>query len=57
VIEDAYLFARHESGVHVTLAGTGSIDHLRQNAASINSRPLPPATLERLGALALEPTA
>jgi L-galactose dehydrogenase len=49
--EAAYRFARHEPGCHVVLTGTGSVDHLSQNVASINGPPLPPDALARLEAL------
>jgi aryl-alcohol dehydrogenase-like predicted oxidoreductase len=39
--EAAYRFARHEPGCHVVLTGTGSVDHLAENVASINGPPLP----------------
>jgi len=39
--EAAYRFARHEPGCHVVLTGTGSVDHLAANVASINGPPLP----------------
>jgi len=48
LVEAAYRFARHASGAHVVLTGTGSIDHLRQNISSINMAPLPPADVERV---------
>lgn len=47
----AYRFARHEPGCHVVLTGTGSVDHLAENVASIDGPPLPPDHLERLTAL------
>lgn len=48
IIDGAYRFCRHEPNIHVVLTGTGSVDHLRQNIASINRGPLKPACLERL---------
>lgn len=48
VVDGAYRFCRHEPGAHVILTGTGKIDHLRQNVASINSAALDPRCLERL---------
>lgn len=42
----AYRYARHSPGVHVVLSGTGSVDHLHANAASIN-RPDLPADIRR----------
>ena len=49
--EAAYRFARHEPGCHVVLTGTGSVDHLAENVASINGPPLPADHLPRLQAL------
>jgi L-galactose dehydrogenase len=49
--EAAYRFARHEPGCHVVLTGTGSVEHLDQNVASIDGPPLPPDALARLDAL------
>lgn len=49
--EAAYRFARHEPGCHVVLTGTGSVDHLAQNVASINGPPLPADHLQRLDKL------
>ena len=51
VVDGAYRFCRHEPGAHVILTGTGSIGHLRDNAASINAAPLAPACLARLARL------
>ena len=51
VIDAAYRFARHTSGVHTVLTGTGSLEHLRSNVASICSGPLPRADVERLAKL------
>jgi aryl-alcohol dehydrogenase-like predicted oxidoreductase len=47
----AYRYARHEPGVGVTLFGTGSIDHLHANVASILRPPLPDADRARLAEL------
>ena len=49
--EAAYRFARHEPGCHVVLTGTGSVDHLAENVASINGPPLPDEHLARLQTL------
>ena len=46
--EAAYRFARHEPGCHVVLTGTGSVDHLAENVASINGPPLPADHLAQL---------
>jgi aryl-alcohol dehydrogenase-like predicted oxidoreductase len=48
LVEAAYRFARHEPGIDVVLFGTGSIDHLRANIASILRPPLPAADVARL---------
>lgn len=49
--EAAYRFCRHEPGIDVVLTGTGKIEHLRENVASIMKPPLPAECLERLEAL------
>ena len=41
VPEAAYRFVRHEPGVDVVLFGTGEVDHLHANIASILKPPLP----------------
>jgi aryl-alcohol dehydrogenase-like predicted oxidoreductase len=51
VMEAAYRFCRHTPGVDVTLTGTGSQAHLRENIASISMPPLPAEILTRLHAL------
>lgn len=51
VTDAAYRYVRHEPGVDVVLFGTGSLDHLRQNIASILKPALPDADRERLAAL------
>ncbi len=51
VIDGAYRFCRHEPGAHVILTGTGKIEHLQQNLASINAASLEARCLERLEAL------
>jgi aryl-alcohol dehydrogenase-like predicted oxidoreductase len=48
VVDAAYRFARHEPGIDVVLFGTGSIDHLRSNIASILRPPLPAADVARV---------
>jgi aryl-alcohol dehydrogenase-like predicted oxidoreductase len=45
VTEAAYRYCRWEPGLDVILSGTSSIDHLRENAASIN-RPALPAHIQ-----------
>ncbi|MGB7037690.1 MAG: hypothetical protein WBD71_19440, partial [Xanthobacteraceae bacterium] len=47
----AYRFVRHEPGVDVVLFGTGNVEHLRSNLASLLKPPLPQADRERLAAL------
>jgi aryl-alcohol dehydrogenase-like predicted oxidoreductase len=49
--EAAYRFARHEPGVDVVLFGTGNVDHLRANVASLLKPPLPDADREKLATL------
>jgi aryl-alcohol dehydrogenase-like predicted oxidoreductase len=44
----AYRFARHEPGADVILFGTGNMEHLRANVASILRPPLPAADVDRL---------
>jgi aryl-alcohol dehydrogenase-like predicted oxidoreductase len=51
LVEAAYRFCRHEPGAEVILTGTGEIDHLRENVASILAPSLPTAIRERLSAL------
>ncbi|MDP6876761.1 MAG: aldo/keto reductase [Alphaproteobacteria bacterium] len=48
VIDAAYRFARHEPGADVILFGTGSIEHLEHNIASILKPPLPRTDIETL---------
>jgi aryl-alcohol dehydrogenase-like predicted oxidoreductase len=51
LIDAAYRYARHEPGVDVVLTGTGDVDHLRTNIASILRPPLPAKDLETLETL------
>jgi len=44
----AYRFCRAEPGIHVVLSGTGNIQHLEQNVASILRPPLPEGVRQRL---------
>ncbi len=44
----AYRFCRHTPGAHVTLFGTGSVDHLESNVRSLSAPALPKAALDRL---------
>jgi len=46
--EAAYRFCRHEPGVDVVLVGTGSVEHLEENARAILAPPLPAEDLARL---------
>ena len=48
IVDAAYRFCRHEPGIHIVLTGTGNIEHLKENVASINRGPLPPKMLARL---------
>jgi aryl-alcohol dehydrogenase-like predicted oxidoreductase len=41
VVEAAYRFCRYEPGVHVVQTGTGKLEHLERNAASLARPPLP----------------
>ncbi len=49
ITEAAYRFCRHEPGIDVVLSGTGNVEHLEQNARSINAGPLSPEAVARLG--------
>ena len=40
VVDGAYRYCRHTDGAHVILTGTGKINHLQQNVASISAPPL-----------------
>ena len=48
IMEAAYRFCRHTRGIHVVLTGTGNINHLRDNIASILKPELPKDVLRRL---------
>lgn len=48
VTEAAYRFCLHEPGLDVILSGTGSVEHLRENARSLSMGPLPAEIVERL---------
>jgi L-galactose dehydrogenase len=48
VRDAAYRFCMHEPGADVVLTGTGSVEHLEQNIASLASGPLPAELQERL---------
>lgn len=49
--EAAYRFCRHTPGIGVVMTGTGSLDHLKENIASIQEPPLKAETLRRLEAI------
>ena len=51
VIDAAYRYCRHSDGPDVVLFGTGNPEHLKANAESILSPPLPEADVDRLEAL------
>lgn len=48
IAEAAYRFCRHTPGIDVVMTGTGSLAHLKDNIASIQAPPLPPAVVEKL---------
>ncbi len=48
IVDAAYRFCRHEPGIHVVLTGTGNIEHLKENIASLNRGPLPSKMLSKL---------
>jgi L-galactose dehydrogenase len=49
--EAAYRYCRYEPGIDVVLSGTGSIEHLEENARSLQMPPLPPAAVTRVNQL------
>ncbi len=49
--EAAYRYCRYEPGMHVVLSGTGSIDHLEENARALQAPPLPPQAKARVDQL------
>jgi aryl-alcohol dehydrogenase-like predicted oxidoreductase len=51
VPDAAYRFVRHEAGVDVVLFGTGNLEHLKTNIASILKPPLPEADRLQLASL------
>ena len=51
IMDAAYRFCRFEPGAEVILTGTGNIDHLRQNIASIDAFSLPSGTLNQLDSI------
>ena len=48
IVDAAYRFCRHEPGIDIVLTGTGSIDHLKENVASITRGKLPAKMLAKL---------
>ncbi len=48
IVDAAYRFCRHEPGIDIVLTGTGKVEHLRENVASITRGPLPAKMLARL---------
>ena len=51
VVDGAYRYCRHTDGAHVILTGTGKINHLQENVASISAPPLRAAAQEKISAL------
>lgn len=41
IVDAAYRFCRHEPGIDIVLTGTGKVEHLKENVASITRGPLP----------------
>lgn len=48
ITDAAYRFCRDEPGMGVVLSGTGNIEHLKENVASLLAPPLPEPTTSRL---------
>ncbi len=48
IVDAAYRFCRHEPGIDIVLTGTGKVEHLKENTASITRGPLPATTLAKL---------
>ncbi len=46
--EAAYRFCLHELGIDIVLSGTGSVEHLRENARSLEGARLPEEALARV---------
>jgi len=51
LLDAAYRFARHQTGTDVVLFGTGNLDHLEANIASLLKPPLPKTSVDQLTAL------
>ena len=47
-VDAAYRFCRDEPGIDVVLTGTGNVEHLKENIASLERPPLPVADANRL---------
>jgi aryl-alcohol dehydrogenase-like predicted oxidoreductase len=48
VVDAAYRFCRDEPGIDVVLTGTGNVEHLKENIASLERPPLPDSDTARL---------
>jgi aryl-alcohol dehydrogenase-like predicted oxidoreductase len=48
IVDAAYRFCRDEPGIDVVLTGTGSVEHLKENVASLERPPLPDDDAARL---------
>jgi aryl-alcohol dehydrogenase-like predicted oxidoreductase len=48
IMEAAYRFCSNTPGIHVTLTGTGSVEHLRENILAIQMSALPDDILRKL---------
>jgi aryl-alcohol dehydrogenase-like predicted oxidoreductase len=48
VVDAAYRFCRDEPGIDVVLTGTGDVEHLKENIASLERAPLPERDAARL---------
>ena len=48
VMDACYRYARHEKGINTVLLGTGNLEHLETNVASILAPPLPQADLQKI---------
>jgi aryl-alcohol dehydrogenase-like predicted oxidoreductase len=44
----SYRFCRYEAGIDVVLVGTGSVEHLKENAVSLLKPPLPSQDVEKV---------
>ncbi len=48
VMDACYRYARHEQGIDTVLLGTGNLEHLETNLASVLGPPLPQADLQKI---------